>query len=97
MPTSRTALPLSSQACGGGHLTVERMLSEVAGVVTVSVNPMSEMAYAEYDPTLTDPAVLFAVLRRSGFAPADREAVRRERPSVSSIGPLSLPGRGWIS
>lgn len=73
MPTSRTALPLSSQACGGGHLTVERMLSEVAGVVTVSVNPVSEMADAEYDPTLTDPDVLFAVLR----APDSRRRIVR--------------------
>ena len=82
MPTSRTALPLSSKICGGEHLTVERILSEVEGVVAAMVNPVSEMAYVEYDPALTDPDALFAVLKRSGFAPPDRVAVRRDRPSL---------------
>jgi copper chaperone CopZ len=68
MPTSRTALPLSSNVCSGERQTVERILSEVAGVVTTMVNPVSEMAYVEYDPARTDPAALFTVLRRAGFA-----------------------------
>ncbi len=74
MPTSRTALPLSSEIRGGEHLTVERILSEVEGVVAAMVNPVSEMAYVEYDPALADPDALFAVLKRAGFAPADRVA-----------------------
>lgn len=97
MPTSRTALPLSRHVCGEEHLTVERILSDAEGVVTASVNPVNEMAYVEYDPTRTDPEALFAVLKRAGFAPADREAVRRDRPSVGGGGPLSRPGRGWMS
>jgi copper chaperone CopZ len=79
MPTSRTALPLSSNVCSGERLTIERVLSEVAGVVTTMVNPVSEMAYVEYDPALTDPAALFTVLQRGGFAPSDRVAVRTGR------------------
>lgn len=82
MPTSRTAIPLSSQVCGGEHLTVERILSDVAGVVTALVNPVSEMAYIEYDPTLTNPDALFAVLKRAGFAPRDQVAARTDRPSI---------------
>ena len=84
MPTSRTALPLSSQICGGEYLTVERILSEVEGVVTVLANPVSEMAYVEYDPGLTNPDALFAVLKHSGFAAADRVAVRGNRPSTGA-------------
>ena len=79
MLTNRTALPLSSSICSGERLTIERVLAEVAGVLTTMVNPVSEMAYVEYDPARTDPAALFAVLQRSGFAPADRVAVRRDR------------------
>jgi len=60
MPTSRTALPVSS----------------------ASMNPAGEMAYLEYDPTRTDPEALLAVLKCSGFAPADRVAVRLERQSA---------------
>ncbi|NOT10031.1 MAG: heavy-metal-associated domain-containing protein [Gemmatimonadales bacterium] len=78
MSTSRTALPLSRQVCGGEHLTVERVLSDVEGVVTALVNPASEMAYVEYDPSVTNPDALFAVLKRLGFAPADQVAVRRD-------------------
>lgn len=88
MPLSRTALLLSSQACGGEYLTVERILSDVPGVVTALVNPVSEMAYVEYDPALANPDVLFAVLKRAGFAAADRVTVRRDR---SSIGGSSFP------
>ena len=82
MLTSRIALPLSSQVCCGEHVAVERILSEVEGVVTALVNPASEMAYVEYDPALTDPVALFAVVKRSGFAPADRVAVRSEPQST---------------
>lgn len=89
MPTTRTALPLSSQVCGGEQHTVERILSEETGVVTALVNPASEMAYVEYDPALTDPEALFAVLKRAGFAPAHRVAVRG--PSHNSAFPGGSP------
>ena len=69
MPTLRTALPLSRHVFGGEDRTVERVLSAVPGVVITIVNPVSEMAYVEYDPVVTDPDALFAVLKRSGFAP----------------------------
>lgn len=91
MPTSRTALPLSTYVCGGEHLTVERILSEVDGVVTALVNPVSEMAYVEYDPALTDPDVLVAVLERAGFAPRDGVAVPRVRPPEGQRPPLPIP------
>ena len=82
MPTSRTALPVSGRVCGGEFRTIERMLSDVEGVIAASIHPASEMACVEYDPTRTDPDALFAVLKRSGFAPADRVAVRAERQST---------------
>ncbi len=86
MPTSRTTLALSSQVCGGEHLTIERILSDVEGVVAALVNPVSEMAYVEFDPARTDQAALFAVLKDAGFAPADRVTVRGDRPSRSGSG-----------
>ena len=82
MATSRTALPVSSRVCGGESQTIERILSDVEGVVAALMNPASEMAYVEYDPTRTDPEALFAVLKRSGFALADRVAVRSGRQST---------------
>jgi copper chaperone CopZ len=80
MPILRTALPLAPLGCAGAErLTIERVLRDDAGVLEVSVNPVTEMAYVEYDPSRTDPDALFGVLRRAGFAPADRVAVRRPR------------------
>ena len=84
MPTIRTALPLCSHICGGEVHTVEHLLSEVDGVLTALVNPVSEMAYVEYDPTRTDQEALKAVLKHSGFAREDRVAVRSVRPSTRS-------------
>ena len=75
MPINRTALPLSSAVCGGEYLTVERLLLGVPGVGTALVNPASEMAYVEYDPGLTDPDALFAVLKQAGFTPAGEARV----------------------
>lgn len=82
MPTHHTALPLSPRICGGERLTVERILSDLPGVVAALVNPVSEMAYVEYDPTRTDPDAMLAALKRAGFAPMDRVAVRSERQST---------------
>ena len=89
MASARTALPLATLGCGGGdRLTVERILREVPGVLDVLVNPAMEMAYVEYDPAATDPDALFALLKRAGFAPADRVAVRQNRPSGGRPGPV---------
>jgi hypothetical protein len=86
MPTLRTALPLSRLGCAGAErLTIERLLHDEPGVLQVVVNPVTEMAYVEYEPAVTAPDVLFAVLQRAGFTPRDRVAVRRPRPT---------PGRG---
>jgi len=89
MTSARTALPLATLGCsGGGHLNIDRILREVPGVVDTFVDPALEMAYVEYDPAATDPDALFAVLKRTGFAPADRVAVRRNRPWGSRPGPV---------
>jgi copper chaperone CopZ len=83
MLTLRTALPLTRPGCAGSErLTVERVLREIPGVLEVFANPVTEMAYVEYDPVLTQPDVLFNALRRAGFAPAGRDAVRRPRPTT---------------
>lgn len=82
MSTQRTVLPLAPFGCAGSErYTVERVLHGEPGVVEVFVNPVTEMAYVDYDPLLTGPTELFDVLRRTGFAPGDRTAVRLARPA----------------
>lgn len=54
---------------------VERALARTPGVVYVYVNPATEMAYIEFDPTLTDPDRLIASVEGAGFRAG--ESVRR--------------------
>jgi len=65
---AHTVLPLTELGCGGGGaLTIERQLSHMPGVMHVYVNPLTEMAYIEYDPTRCSPAELTAAIRRAGY------------------------------
>lgn len=66
MTTMRTALPLSFRVCGGGDcLGVERVLRRTPGVQDAYVNPATEMAYVEYDPSVTTHDALLETLREA--------------------------------
>ena len=68
MTTIRTALPLARPDCAGAErLAIERILRNTPGVLNVFVNPLTEMAYVEYDPADTEPDALRNVLGRAGF------------------------------
>ena len=66
MKTTRITLPIDNLRCGGA-LTIERALMRTPGVVHVYVNTAIEMAYVEYDPSLTDSDHLVAAIERAGF------------------------------
>ena len=66
MKTTRITLPIDSIRCGGA-LIVERALTRAPGAVHVYVNPALEMAYVEYDPSLTDSDHLVAAIEHTGF------------------------------
>ncbi|MBI3962133.1 MAG: heavy-metal-associated domain-containing protein [Deinococcus sp.] len=75
MKTQRVTLPIYGLSCGGGGaLTVERALAKVPGVVQVYVNPATEMAYVEYNPTLSGPEQLMAAVERAGFQAGEPSA-----------------------
>lgn len=64
----RVTLPVYGLGCGGGGaLAAERALSKAPGVKRAYVNPLTEMAYIEYDPALTGPEQLAAVVVGAGF------------------------------
>lgn len=80
MTRQRATLPIYGLGCGGGGaLTVERALAKTPGVVRVYVNPATEMAYVEYDPTLCGVAHLLAAVERAGF--------RASKPSTADVRP----------
>ena len=65
---AHTTLPLTGLGCGGGGArTVEQELARVPGVARVYVNPLTEMAYVEYDAARCSAAELAVTLRRAGY------------------------------
>lgn len=64
----RVTVPIYGLACGGGGaLTAERSLAKVPGVKRAYVNPLTEMAYVEYEPGITERAGLIASLESAGL------------------------------
>ncbi|HET7271996.1 MAG TPA: heavy metal-associated domain-containing protein [Rubrobacter sp.] len=64
----RATVPIFGLACGGGGaLTAERSLAKVPGVKRAYVNPLTEMAYVEYDPAITDQVGLIAAIESAGL------------------------------
>lgn len=77
MTTSRTVLPLSGRARGGLYPTVEHVLAELPGVMTIRTDRVREVVHVEYDCSLTSAEFLMAVLDASGLT---AEASSRGRP-----------------
>ena len=66
--SSRITLPIEGLACGGGGaLSVERAIARIPGVARVYVNPLTEMAYVEFDSTVCSPDAIEAAVMRAGF------------------------------
>lgn len=69
MTTQHTTVPLQSLGCAsGGRAAIERALLDVPGVLRAYVNPVTEMAYVEFDPALSNAQVIEAAIRRTGYA-----------------------------
>jgi hypothetical protein len=52
-------------------LTVERALAKIPGIVHSYVNPATEMAYVEYDPSRTTPRQWIEPVEQVGFRAGD--------------------------
>lgn len=85
MTLQHTALPIYNLGCAGGATeTVERLLLRIPGVRRVYVNPVTEMAYVEYDGELCNERQLAGVLERAGYDDAPtRHALVGRQPPVS--------------
>ena len=66
MTAARVTIEIVGLGCGGA-LMLERALAHVAGVQQVYVNPMTEMAYVEYDPSACDAPALVRAVQKAGF------------------------------
>lgn len=103
MPIQRTTIPLSPLGCGGsGRTLVERALLAVPGVLQAYVNPVTEMAYVEYDSTQCAEPQIRAAAGRTGYGerePIPRQAAQErktEAPRLQICG-FSLMAGVWLS
>jgi Cu+-exporting ATPase len=65
--TDRITMPIEGLSCGGGGaLTVERAIARVPGVTRVYVNPLTEMAYIEFDNAVCSRDDLLAAIVVAG-------------------------------
>ncbi len=68
MKTGRLVVSILGLSCGGGGaLEVERALLRLTGVVRVYVNPLTEMAYVEYDPATFEPEAIERAVESEGL------------------------------
>ena len=86
--TSHLALPIRELGCAGAAPGIARALRDVPGVSLVNVNPITEMAYVEYDPTRCSENTVRAALDRMGYLEKPVE------PRLAAIKPASVYGAG---
>jgi len=68
MNKERVTIAVQGLGCGGaGALTAERALARLKGVSSAYVNPATEMAYVEYDSSITCPRDLVQAVEGAGL------------------------------
>lgn len=102
MQPQQMTVPLHSLGCGStGRARVERTLRELPGVLQASVNPVTEMAYVEFDPARCRAEEVTAAVDRTGYAERPTGS-----PSAAPAGPaprglsarrLGLAGGLWLA
>ena len=103
MRTQHTTVPLQSIGCGStGRAVVERSLQEVPGVLEVSVNPVTEMAYVEFDPSQCGEEDVAVAVRATGYGEAraivpPAQAAAGATAGTLPAGRLALAGGLWVA
>lgn len=71
------ALPIRELGCAANAPSIEHTLRKIPGVSRVYVNPVTEMAYVEFDPSVCDESAIAAALKRAGFGALHHPTERR--------------------
>jgi P-type Cu+ transporter len=58
---------VSGLTCAAEAVRLERRLTRVSGVLEVAVNPINEIAYIGFDPSLTSPDRIGDTIEGAGF------------------------------
>ena len=78
MSLQRSTFPLPTLRCAAESVAVEHLLRAVRGVAQVFVNPVTEMAYVEYDTDRCDEDSLRSALETAGYAVTAVQRLRAE-------------------
>ncbi len=70
METTRIALAVSDLTCGDVP-RLERVLCQIPGIIRVYINPLTEMAYIEYDAGIVTADELATAAHRAGYELSD--------------------------
>lgn len=82
MTRIKVVLPVFDLSCGGGgSRLVEHVIRKLPGVVDVYVNPATEMAYVEYDPSGLTPERIGEAITEAGYKTSLPARVLREMES----------------
>ena len=65
--SQHVVLPIRDLGCADAAPTIERVLRNVPGVTRVYVNPVTEMAYVEYESERCGEVALRSALDRAGY------------------------------
>lgn len=61
-------IPVYGLGCGGGGAgLIERELARLPGTLEVYVNPATEIAYVQYDPSKAGPAQFAHAIEQAGY------------------------------
>lgn len=66
-PLSHAWLVVGGMSCGGDATRIEHELSRIDGVTQVTVNPLTETAYASFVPDRFGPGEIKRIARGVGF------------------------------
>ena len=103
MRTQHTTVPLQSIGCGStGRAVVERSLRELPGVLEASVNPITEMAYVEFDPAQCSEEEVAAAVRGTGYGETRVARSPAQAPAGTGgeglpAGRFALAGGLWVA
>jgi copper chaperone CopZ len=72
-PLKRLTFAIDGLACGGA-LSAEQAIARLPGVIRAYVNPLTEMAYVEVDPSTVSEEQIVAVVANLGLRPGQPAA-----------------------
>jgi len=70
---TQSLIVLEGLTCASEAASLEHHLGHVPGIVEVTVNPLTEIAYITFDPSLANTPMILRHIEEAGFRGAERQ------------------------